>query len=147
MSPHDIGFVWPTQAAIGSGTDVAAETADIIWVNNDPKDVVQMIEFGRKTNRKMIKNLAWAVVYNVIEIPLGAGVLHPTFLLGPAMGAVLMSLSTVIIAINAKRLKLKFSRVSLPIRIFALLALYWAFFWLVYYYVPDRFICIEYICA
>ena len=88
-----------------------------------------MIKFGRKTYRKMIQNLAWAVGYNVIAIPLAAGVLYPTFVLSPAMGAVLMSLSTVIVAINAKLLKLKFSRVSLPIiRMFALLALYWAFF-------------------
>ena len=62
LSPHDTGFVWLSQAdviiTVGSCTDVAAQTADIILVNNDPKDAVQMIEFGRKTNRKMIKNLA-----------------------------------------------------------------------------------------
>ena len=101
LAQADVGI------AVGSGTDVAAETADIILVNNDPKDVVQMIEFGRKTYRKMIQNLAWAVGYNVIAIPLAAGVLYPTFMLSPAMGAVLMSLSTVIVAINAKLLKLK----------------------------------------
>ena len=101
--------------AAGSGTDVAAKTADIILVNNDPKDVVQMFEFGRKTYRKMIQNLARAVGYNVIAITFTACVLYSTFVLGPAMGAVLMSLSTVMVAINAKRLKLKFSRVSLPI--------------------------------
>ena len=133
IKPHDTGLVWLSQAdvgiAVGSGTDVAAETADVILVNNDPKDVVQMIEFGRKTYRKMIQNLAWAVGYNVIAIPLAAGVLYPTFVLSPAMGAVLMSLKTVIVAINAKLLKLKFSRVSLPIiRMFAFLALHWAFF-------------------
>ena len=74
-----------------------------------------MFEFGRKTYQKIIRNQAWAVNYNVIEIPFAAGVLYPTFVLGPAMGAVLMRLSTVIVAINAKLLKLKFSRVSPPI--------------------------------
>lgn len=93
--------------AVGSGTDVAAETADIILVNSDPKDVVQMIAFGKATYRKMIQNLAWAVGYNVIAIPLAAGVLYPGFMLSPAMGAVLMSLSTIIVAINAKLLKVK----------------------------------------
>lgn len=93
--------------AIGSGTDVAAETADIILVNSDPKDVARLIDFGRKTYRKMIQNLAWAVGYNIVAIPLAAGVLYPSFTLSPAMGAVLMSLSTVIVAINARLLKLK----------------------------------------
>jgi Cu2+-exporting ATPase len=101
LAQADVGI------AVGSGTDVAAETADIILVNSDPKDVVQMIEFGRKTYRKMLQNLGWAVGYNVIAIPLAAGILYPTFMLSPAMGAVLMSLSTVIVAINAKMLKLK----------------------------------------
>jgi Cu2+-exporting ATPase len=93
--------------AVGSGTDVAAETADIILVNSDPRDVVQMISFGKATYRKMVQNLAWAVGYNVIAIPLAAGVLFPRFMLSPAMGAVLMSLSTIIVAINAKLLKVK----------------------------------------
>ncbi|GAA4749150.1 hypothetical protein GCM10023229_32210 [Flavisolibacter ginsenosidimutans] len=101
LTQADVGI------AVGSGTDVAAETADIILVNSDPKDVVQMIDFGRKTYRKMIQNLAWAVGYNVIAIPLAAGVLYPYFVLSPAMGAVLMSLSTVIVAVNARLLKLK----------------------------------------
>ncbi len=101
LAQADIGI------AVGSGTDVAAETADIILVNSNPKDVVKMIDFGRKTYRKMIQNLVWAVGYNVIAIPLAAGVLYPKFMLSPAMGAVLMSLSTVIVAINAKLLKLK----------------------------------------
>lgn len=100
LAQADVGI------AVGSGTDVAAETADIILVNSDPKDVVQMIDFGRKTYRKMIQNLAWAVGYNVIAIPLAAGVLYPFFTLSPAMGAVLMSLSTVIVAINSRLLKL-----------------------------------------
>jgi Cu2+-exporting ATPase len=101
LAQADVGI------AVGSGTDVAAETADIILVNSDPKDVVQMIDFGRKTYRKMIQNLGWAVGYNVIAIPLAAGVLYPSFMLSPAAGAVLMSLSTVIVAFNARLLKLK----------------------------------------
>ena len=93
--------------AVGSGTDVAAETADIILVNSDPMDVVRMIDFGRKTYRKMLQNLGWAIGYNVIAIPLAAGVLYPYFILSPALGAILMSLSTVIVAINARLLKLE----------------------------------------
>ena len=101
LAQADVGI------AVGSGTDVAAETADIILVNSDPKDVVQMISFGRATYRKMIQNLAWALGYNVIAIPLAAGILYPYFILSPALGAILMSLSTVIVAINARLLKLK----------------------------------------
>lgn len=93
--------------AVGSGTDVAAETADIILVNSDPRDVVKLIDFGKRTYRKMIQNLIWAVGYNVIAIPLAAGVLYPDFVLSPAMGAVLMSVSTIVVAINASLLKLK----------------------------------------
>jgi Cu2+-exporting ATPase len=99
LAQADVGI------AIGSGTDVAAETADVILVNSDPKDVARMIDFGKKTYRKMIQNLAWAVGYNIIAIPLAAGVLYPSFTLSPAMGAVLMSLSTVIVALNARLLK------------------------------------------
>lgn len=102
LAQADVGI------AVGSGTDVAAETADIILVNSDPKDVVNMIDFGKKTYRKMMQNLAWAVGYNVIAIPLAAGVLYPYFILSPALGAVLMSLSTVIVAFNAQLLKRKF---------------------------------------
>ena len=101
LAQADVGI------AVGSGTDVAAETADIVLVNSDPKDVVQMISFGRKTYRKMIQNLAWAVGYNAVAIPLAAGVLYPYFILSPAVGAILMSLSTVIVAVNARLLKLK----------------------------------------
>ncbi|MEJ6980037.1 copper-translocating P-type ATPase [Pedobacter sp. P351] len=92
--------------AVGSGTDVAAETADIILVNSDPHDVVGMIKFGRATYRKMIQNLIWAVGYNVIAIPLAAGILYPAFMLSPAAGAVLMSLSTIIVAVNAQFLRI-----------------------------------------
>lgn len=101
LAQADVGI------AVGSGTDVAAETADIILVNSDPGDVVQVIRFGRATYRKMLQNLGWAVGYNVVAIPLAAGVLYPAFMLSPAAGAVLMSLSTVIVAINARLLKLK----------------------------------------
>lgn len=93
--------------AVGSGTDVAAETADIILVNSDPRDVAIMIDFGKRTYRKMTQNLIWAVGYNVIAIPLAAGVLYPNFLLSPAVGAVLMSVSTIVVAINASLLKIK----------------------------------------
>lgn len=102
LAQADVGI------AVGSGTDVAAETADIILVNSDPKDVVNMIAFGKATYQKMIQNLAWAVGYNVVAIPLAAGILYPKFILSPAMGAVLMSLSTVVVAINAQLLKRKF---------------------------------------
>ncbi|HVU96864.1 MAG TPA: copper-translocating P-type ATPase [Puia sp.] len=101
LAQADVGI------AIGSGTDVAAETADIILVNSDPKDVVQMIVFGKATYRKMVQNLLWAVGYNVVAIPLAAGVLYPTFMLSPAMGAILMSASTIVVAINAKLLRVK----------------------------------------
>lgn len=99
LAQADVGI------AVGSGTDVAAETADIILVNSDPDDVVKMIRFGRSTYRKMIQNLGWAVGYNVLAIPLAAGILYPSFILTPAAGAVLMSLSTIIVAINAQLLR------------------------------------------
>jgi P-type Cu2+ transporter len=104
LAQADIGI------AVGSGTDVAAETADIILVNSDPKDVVLMISSGRATYRKMIQNLAWAVGYNVVAIPLAAGILYPTFLLSPALGAVLMSMSTIIVALNAQLLRTTLSK-------------------------------------
>jgi Cu2+-exporting ATPase len=92
--------------AVGSGTDVAAETADIILVNSNPQDIANLILFGKATYRKMIQNLIWATAYNVVTIPLAAGVLYSSgFVLGPAVGAVFMSLSTVIVAINAQLLK------------------------------------------
>lgn len=92
--------------AIGAGTDVAIETADVILVRSDPEDVASIIELSQKTYRKMIQNLWWATGYNIIAIPLAAGVLSGIgILLNPAVGAVLMSLSTIIVAINAKLLK------------------------------------------
>jgi len=93
--------------AIGAGTDIAVETADIILVRSDPRDIPAVIELSRATYRKMIQNLAWATGYNAVAIPLAAGVLFKAGLtLTPAMGAVFMSLSTVIVAINARLLKL-----------------------------------------
>ncbi len=93
--------------AIGSGTDIAAETADIVLIDSDPRDVVKLISFGRKTYNKMIQNLLWATGYNAVAIPLAAGVLYNQgILISPAFGAALMSLSTVIVAINARLLKL-----------------------------------------
>jgi Cu2+-exporting ATPase len=94
--------------AVGSGTDVAAETADIILVESNPQDVTTLILFGRATYRKMVQNLIWATAYNVVAIPLAAGVLyHLGIVISPAIGALLMSLSTVIVAINARLLKLE----------------------------------------
>ena len=94
--------------AVGSGTDVAAETADIILVNSNPQDILNLILFGKATYQKMIQNLIWATGYNVIAIPLAAGVLYNAgFVMGPAIGAAFMSLSTVIVAINAQLLKTK----------------------------------------
>ncbi|MBL1215783.1 MAG: cadmium-translocating P-type ATPase [Ignavibacteriae bacterium] len=100
LAQADVGI------AIGAGTDVAVETADIILVKSNPKDVVSLIKFAKATYKKMIQNLIWATGYNVIAIPLAAGVLFTYgIVLSPAIGAVLMSASTVIVAINAKLLK------------------------------------------
>jgi Cu2+-exporting ATPase len=92
--------------AIGSGTDVAVESAGIILVRSNPLDVVKIIALSRASYRKMIQNLVWAAGYNVVALPLAAGVLAPFgILLSPAVGAILMSLSTVIVAINAQLLR------------------------------------------
>ncbi|MDW7663112.1 MAG: copper-translocating P-type ATPase, partial [Bacillota bacterium] len=93
--------------AIGAGTDVAIETADVILVKSNPLDVVNIIKLSKVTYKKMIQNLIWATGYNAIALPLAAGVLYNQgIVISPALGAVLMSLSTVIVAINAKFLKL-----------------------------------------
>jgi len=103
LAQADVGI------AVGSGTDVAAETADIILVNSNPYDILNLILFGRATYKKMIQNVAWATGYNVVAIPLAAGVLYSSgFVLSPAIGAVFMSLSTVIVAINAQLLRRSF---------------------------------------
>ncbi|NSL86491.1 cadmium-translocating P-type ATPase [Chitinophaga sp. Mgbs1] len=101
LAQADVGI------AIGSGSDIAAETAGIVLVNSNPEDIVSLIRFGKATYRKMIQNLAWATGYNIITMPLAAGILyHWGILLSPAAGAVLMTVSTVIVAINARLLKL-----------------------------------------
>ncbi|MEG0327664.1 MAG: heavy metal translocating P-type ATPase [Erysipelothrix sp.] len=93
--------------AIGAGTEVAIDSADVILVKSDPKDILNLLRLSKKTSRKMIENLWWGAGYNFIAIPLAAGVLAPIgILLTPAVGAVFMSLSTVIVAINAMLLKL-----------------------------------------
>jgi Cu2+-exporting ATPase len=92
--------------AIGSGTDVAVQSADVILVKNDPMDVVRLVKLSRASYRKMQENIVWAAGYNVFAIPLAAGVLAPIgILLSPAIGALLMSLSTVIVAVNAQLLR------------------------------------------
>ncbi len=102
LAQADIGI------AVGSGTDIAAETADIILVESDPQDIKSLLLFGKATYQKMVQNLFWATGYNVIAIPLAAGVLYNWgIMISPALGAVLMSLSTVIVAINAQLLKNK----------------------------------------
>jgi Cu2+-exporting ATPase len=94
--------------AIGAGTDVAVEAGDVVLVRSDPRDVPTIIDLSKATYRKMIQNLWWAAGYNIVALPLAAGVLAPWgVLLHPALGAVLMSLSTVIVAINAQLLRLK----------------------------------------
>jgi Cu2+-exporting ATPase len=102
LAQADVGI------AVGSGSDIAAETAGIVLVNSNPKDIVSLILFGRATYRKMIQNIIWATAYNVIALPLAAGVLYKQgIMLEPAAGAVLMTLSTVVVAINASLLKVK----------------------------------------
>lgn len=94
--------------AIGAGTDVAIETADVILVKSNPKDVVNIIKLSKAIYKKMVQNLVWATGYNAVALPLAAGVLYNAGItLNPAMGAVLMSLSTIIVAINARLLKIQ----------------------------------------
>jgi Cu2+-exporting ATPase len=92
--------------AVGGGTDVAVEAGDVVLVRNDPRDVPRIINLSRASYRKMRQNLWWATGYNVLAIPLAAGVLAPWgIVLSPAVGAVLMSLSTVVVALNAQLLR------------------------------------------
>lgn len=101
LATADVGI------AIGSGTDVAMETADIVLVQSNPLDVLSVIELSGKTYRKMVQNLWWAAGYNIAAIPLAAGVLAPIgILLSPAVGALLMSISTVVVAVNAQLLRM-----------------------------------------
>jgi Cu2+-exporting ATPase len=100
LAQADVGI------AIGAGTDVAIETADVVLVEDDPRDVADVISLSRVANRKMLQNLAWATGYNVVAIPLAAGVLYRYgIVLPPAVGALVMSLSTVIVAINARLIR------------------------------------------
>jgi P-type Cu2+ transporter len=100
LAAADVGI------AIGAGTDVAVESAGIVLVRNDPRDVVGAIELSRASYRKMIQNLVWATGYNVVAIPLAAGILAPWgFVLPMAVGAAAMSVSTIIVAINAQLLR------------------------------------------
>jgi len=100
LAQADVGI------AIGAGTDVAVETADIVLVEDDPRNVVDIISLSKVTNRKMKQNLFWAMGYNVVAIPLAAGVLYTAgIVLPPAGGAIVMSLSTVIVAINARLIR------------------------------------------
>ncbi len=102
LAQADVGI------AIGAGTDVAVETADVILVKNDPRNVVDIIALSRATQRKMVQNLVWATGYNIFAIPLAAGVLYKYgIILAPAVGALVMSLSTIIVAINARLISYK----------------------------------------
>ncbi|MFD2823649.1 copper-translocating P-type ATPase [Lacinutrix iliipiscaria] len=98
LAQADVGI------AIGSGTDVAAETADIVLVDSNPNDIANLILFGKATYRKMVQNLVWATGYNIVALPLATGFI-PGLMISPAFGAALMSISTIICAINAQLLK------------------------------------------
>jgi Cu2+-exporting ATPase len=100
LATADVGI------AIGAGTDVAVEAGDVVLVRSDPRDVARIIALSRATYRKMVQNLWWAAGYNIVAIPLAAGVLAPVgILLSPAAGAVLMSISTIVVALNAQLLR------------------------------------------
>ncbi len=102
LAQADVGI------AIGAGTDVAVETADVILVKSNPLDVINIVKLSKAIYKKMVQNLIWATGYNAIALPLAAGVLYNLgIVLNPAVGAVLMSLSTIIVAINARLLKIK----------------------------------------
>ena len=103
LAQADVGI------AIGEGTDVTAETADTVLVWSNPLDAVAILRLSRATNRKMVQNLWWTAGYNIVAIPVAAGVLYSLGIrLRPAMGALLMSLSTVSVAINARFLRVDF---------------------------------------
>ena len=105
LAKADIGI------AVGSGTDVAAETADIILTDSSPSDIKNLLLFGKATYQKMVQNLIWATGYNIIAIPLATGVLYNQgIMINPAIGAALMSLSTIICAVNAQLLRRSFKK-------------------------------------
>ncbi|HET9436871.1 MAG TPA: HAD-IC family P-type ATPase, partial [Gaiellaceae bacterium] len=92
--------------AIGAGTDVAIESAGVVLASNDPRAVVSVVRLSRASYRKMVQNLGWAAGYNVVALPLAAGVLAPVgVVLAPAVGAVLMSVSTIVVALNSQLLR------------------------------------------
>lgn len=100
LSRADVGV------AIGAGTDVAIDSADIVLVRSDPKNVIDLFGLAQKTATKMKQNLWWGAGYNIVAIPLAAGILAPVgIMLSPMVGAVLMSLSTVVVSVNALTLK------------------------------------------
>jgi Cu2+-exporting ATPase len=100
LAQADVGI------AIGAGTDVAVESAGIVLVRSDPRDVVAAIELSRASYRKMIQNLVWATGYNALAIPVAAGVLAPIgFILPMSVGAIAMSISTIVVALNAQLLR------------------------------------------
>ncbi len=100
LARSDVGL------AIGAGTDVAIESADVVLASSDPRGVASVIRLSRASYRKMVQNLAWAAGYNVVAIPLAAGAMAwAGFTLSPAVGAVLMSLSTIVVALNAQLLR------------------------------------------
>jgi Cu2+-exporting ATPase len=101
LARADIGI------AIGAGTDVAIETASVVLMKSDPLDITRAIALSKATVRKMKQNLVWASIYNVLAIPVAAGVLHPAFgiMLRPEWSALLMSLSSIIVAVNAVLLR------------------------------------------
>jgi P-type Cu2+ transporter len=102
LTQADVGI------AVGAGTDVAIESADVVLVRSDPRDVTAIVDLARVTYRKIVQNLWWATGYNLVAIPLAAGVLHPAgIVVTPAAGAALMSISTVIVAVNARLLRLR----------------------------------------
>jgi len=92
--------------AIGAGTDVAVEAGDVVLIRSDPRDIPRIVALSKATYRKMIQNLWWAAGYNIVALPLAAGVLAPWgIVLNPAVGAVLMSMSTIVVALNAQLLR------------------------------------------
>lgn len=102
LARADIGI------AIGAGTDVAIDSADVVLVRSNPSDILSFLSLAENTTRKMVQNLWWGAGYNIIAIPLAAGILAPLgIILSPAVGAVLMSLSTVIVSINSMTLRIK----------------------------------------
>lgn len=102
LAKADIGI------AIGAGTDVAIDSAEVILVRSDPYDIVHFLNLAKKTTKKMVQNLWWGAGYNIIAIPLAAGVLAPVgIILSPAVGAILMSISTVVVVVNAMTLKVE----------------------------------------